>query len=49
MPQIQETSQYVSDKEDLFTLGREYPDDDTIYQEKIKVGQSTHSWHYFMA
>lgn len=35
--QIQETSEYVSDKADLLSLANEYPEDDTIYQAKIKV------------
>ena len=34
---IQETSDYIADKEELFTLAKEYGEDDTVYQDKIRV------------
>lgn len=35
--QVEETSDYVSEKEDVSCLIKEYASDDTIYQTKIKV------------
>ena len=38
--QIEETSDYVSEKDDISSLTKEYSSDDAIYQTKIKVRPS---------
>ena len=34
---IEETSEYISMKEEVSCLSKEYPADDAVYQAKIKV------------
>lgn len=39
--QIANSNPLVSDRQDLSVLQREYADDDTVYQLKIKVSHTT--------